>query len=109
METEKALIATDAIRAALNEYTTGWANTVARREIDKHIATLQSAVPRHSSEKIQSLSSWMDILFSARKHERYRRAGTSGEAVVKSYALRALNAIRDQIRASAKSDLGNFA
>jgi len=109
MDAPKALAAINGIRAAMNEYTTGWANTVARQEINRHVAVLRSSAPRHSAEKISSFSSWMDILFSARKHQKYQRGGSSGESVVRIFALGDLDAISDQVRESSpESDLSNF-
>jgi hypothetical protein len=105
MDAPKALAAIDAIRTALDGYTAGWANKVARDEINRHVAILRSAAPMHSAEKISSLLSWMEILFSARKHEKYRRGGTSGESMVRSFAIGDLNVITDQIRASSAPNL----
>jgi hypothetical protein len=93
----KAPEAVDALEAAISKYAGGWADTVARSEIERHLDAIRSVAPRHSLEKIQSFSGWMDILFSQRKQEKYRASSSSGVQMVRNYAFQDLQGIRDQI------------
>ena len=81
--------ATEAIYKAVNEFTIGCANPEAKRIIEPEIAILRS-MAHHSymAEKVESLAASIDILFSARKHERY-----GGAAAVKSHVLEDLSRI----------------
>jgi hypothetical protein len=72
----------EAIRKGLDEWTTGWANQTALQELRRHIVAIRDAtVDDYIREKVGSLSAWLDILFSPRKHLKY-----GGEEQVKQHA-----------------------
>lgn len=83
MDATKILDASSKIRNTLSEYTIGWANTTAKGIVDKHVADIKYATAEpYLLEKVATLSSWLDILFSARKHQKH-----GGSATVKQYVL----------------------
>ena len=72
----------DAIRKGMDEWATGWANQTALQELRRHIAAIRDATgDTYIREKVASLSAWLDILFSPRKHLKY-----GGEQQVKQHA-----------------------
>lgn len=70
---EVAQGAVTAIRHNLDQNTLGWSNTVALEEIQTEIARIRAVIPQISAseylvERLAALDSWLDILFSERKH-----------------------------------------
>jgi hypothetical protein len=79
---EKVDTSAEAIRKGLDEWATGWANQTALQDLRRHIAAIRQETGDHYiREKVASLSTWLDILFSPRKHIKY-----GGEQQVKEYA-----------------------
>lgn len=71
-ESGTILAAIEQIRSALNEYTIGWDNTAARKIIEAHVRRIRdSTSDGYILEKTASISSLADVLFSARKHQKY--------------------------------------
>lgn len=71
MDTETILNATQAIRRILSESRSG-KNLTAKQEADREIGTIRSAIEgNYLREKVGNLSSRIEILYGAQKHEHY--------------------------------------
>ena len=93
MDAEKILKATKGIRDILTEYTCG-ANLTAKRKADEQIAIIRGAVEGgYLREKAGNLSGWAEILYSARKHERY-----GGVDAVKHEVIEVLSKIESFVK-----------
>jgi hypothetical protein len=70
----------EAIIAALEEYTFGWANEEALNKVSRLADEAVYASGHHSyiSEKATSIKSFAKILYSPRKHQKYAQGGQSG-------------------------------
>jgi len=96
MDQEKILCSTMAIRTVVDEYRAGWSNLRAKNILDKELANLRfSTTVPYLLANIASLSSWLDILYSARKHERY-----GGIDIVKDFVMQDLSCVEGFITAN---------
>jgi hypothetical protein len=88
------LSATGAIRRVLDEYTSGWANSDALKIVRIRVSDIRDATSEpYLLEKIGSLSSWLGILFSARKHQKH-----GGLETVRQYVIQDLSNIESYAR-----------
>ena len=95
MDSEKSLDAIQAIFEALDRFSIGCENPAARQVIDPRVAILRQTAPIDS---ITSLAGWLDILFSAKKHQQYKSGAISGAKVVKGFVLEELFRIEEHAR-----------
>lgn len=94
MDTDKIFVATKAIRHAVQNYAAGRrANRDAREELDTELIALLDNCPSTRAATILSLSSWLDILYSGKRHQRYRNSSGTGADVVKRYIYQCLDTI----------------
>jgi hypothetical protein len=70
----------------LKNYTPGWANVEALREITRLADEALSASNHDAyvSEKVTSIKSFAEVLYSTRKHQKYTRGSLSGADFVRS-------------------------
>jgi hypothetical protein len=95
----KVQAATEAIYSALNEFTIGCVNPKAKRAIEPEIAILSNMADAPLNGIVDNLSGWIEILFSARKHERY-----GGAEVVKRYVLEDLSRIESCVAEATRGE-----
>ena len=92
--TDPILSATGMIRRVLDEYTSGWANAAALKITRARVSDIRNATDDpYLLEKVESLSSWLGILFSARKHQKH-----GGPATAKQHVLDDLSRLESYAR-----------
>jgi hypothetical protein len=80
---DRILATTEAIEKFVNENTIGWANAAARQGALTLVYTIDGLTDDpYVRETTGSLASWIDKLFSARKHQAF---GVTGANRVKSF------------------------
>src|SRR5580658_2760185 len=95
---DRILAATAAIERFINESTTGWANIGARQGALTLVYTIDGLTDDpYVRETTASLASWIDKLFSARKHQAF---GVTGADQVKSFILADLSKIASYVRSN---------
>jgi hypothetical protein len=81
--------------AALGRFRVGFADPSAIAFFNGLAHRMRGTPPPYASEKITGMLGWAEILFSARKHERYTRGTMQGVVIVRQFLLQDLQAIRD--------------
>ncbi len=94
-KTEKALDAIERIRRAVCEgHRTGF---------NDEMRIIDANAPRRAREKILSLAGWLDVLFSAKKHQKYGK-GIAGREFARQQAFADLARLSSIVRVGEAED-----